>query len=300
MQVPQDKFIAWLQNKNLKPRTVQNYVYYFNKFSFLNFDQESISRFLSLPENRNTIARSFLLNFQKFLSINYVELGITPDLRAKIISVELPKLTGKRKNRIVNPIMHENISLLEQCLNTESDKLKLLLSYYCGLRLGELLKIKILSFNWESWKSDTSKMGECRVLGKGDKEGIALIPADLMKRIAIFINRGSFEGVDSFIFVAPGKTYNFQNMAREWQDHLSAAGLKCGLVQKTPEGKIIKETAVHPHRLRHSYATHLLNVKGLDIREVQELLRHSDIGSTQIYTHIDKQQLKDKLDDFHT
>lgn len=298
MQVPLDKFESWLINKNLKPRTVQNYIYYFNKFTFEAFDQESISRFLSLKENRNTIARSFLLNFQKFLMVNSDEFAINPELKARIASVELPKLTGKAKRRIISPISHEKIPLIEQALKTESDKIKLLLSYYCGLRLGELLKIRVISFNWDQWRQDPSKMGECRVFGKGDKEGIALVPADLMKRIAQFIRSNEFDNVTSFIFLSPGKPYHFNTLARDWEQKLSDAGFAAGIVQKTPEGKIIQETSCHPHRLRHSYASYLLNVMGLNLREVQELLRHSDISSTQIYTHIDKQQLKDKLQDF--
>jgi len=300
MRIPLDKFVSWLMNKNLKPRTVQNYTYYFNKFTYDSFDQESISRFLSFSENRNSVARSFLLNFQKFLLINHEEFGIGADMKVKIAMVELPKLTGKAKTRIIHPISHDQVEKLENVLESESDKLKLLMSYYCGLRLGELLKIKILSFNWDQWKKDQTKMGECRVLGKGDKEGIALVPSEIMKRIALFVRSQNFEGVGSCIFVSPGKKYNFQSMAKDWQNKLSAAGTVIGLVQRTPEGKIIKETAMHPHRLRHSYATHLLNVVHLDIREVQELLRHSDISSTQIYTHVDKQQLKDKLQDFHS
>jgi len=299
MKVPLDKFESWLFNKNLKPRTVQNYLYYFNKFTYGVFDQESISRFLSLPENRNTIARSFLLNFQKFLLINSKEFEISQELKNNIASVELPKLTGKQKERIIHPIPHEQIALLENALEHESDKLKLLFSYYCGLRLGELLKIKITSFNWELWKKDVTKMGECRVFGKGDKEGIALIPVDLMKRVSIYIRSKPFDGLGAYIFVEPKDKYNFNNLARNWQNVLRNAGLKAGITLVDQEGKIIEGTAVHPHRLRHSYATHLLNVVKLDIRQVQELLRHSDIGSTQIYTHIDKSDLKEDLKDFH-
>ena len=300
MQIPLDKFESWLINKNLKPRTVQNYIYYFNKFTYGVYDQESVAKFLSLRENRNTIARSFLLNFQKFLLVNHDEFMINPELRLKISAVELPKLTGRAKKRIINPIAHAKIPLLENSLFSESDKLKLLLSYYCGLRLGELMKIRIISFNWDQWKNNISKMGECRVFGKGDKEGIALVPSEIMKRIAQFVRSQEFEGVNAFIFVHPGLKYNFNSMARDWQTKLAEAGIKVGITQKDSNGKIIKETALHPHRLRHSYATHLLNEVGLDIREVQELLRHSDIASTQIYTHIDKQQLKDKLKDFHS
>jgi len=299
MNIPLDKFENWLVNKNLKPRTVENYLYYFNKFTYQVFDQESISRFLSVKSNRNDVARGFLVNYKKFLLVNYVEMGISLELKSNIASVELPILSGRKKQRVIRPISHDHILLLEKHLNTEKEKIQLLLSYFCGLRVGELLKISIVSFNWEEWKKDTSKIGECIVFGKGDKEGIALVPSNIMKRVATFIHSQNFDSVDSYLFRDPGKEYNFNNLVRQWQIRLSEAGVKAGICKINPDGAIIKSTSVHPHRLRHSYASHLLNVVGLNIREVQELLRHSSIQSTQIYTHLSKSQLKDKLSNFN-
>ena len=295
MRIALDKFETWLRNKNLKERTVENYIYYFNKFTYESYDQETVSRFLSDKSNRNSIARSFLVNFQKFLMVNYKELGIFQESRVKIAEVELPKLTGRIKQRLIKPIPHEQIARLERVLETEKLKLMLLLSYYCGLRLGELLKITIISFNWESWKKDTSKMGECRVYGKGDKEGIALVPAALMKRVAVFIKSKSFNSLDSRLFVRGGNDINLKNRSRTWQNKLNKAGIESGITKLDDKGKPIKETAVYPHRLRHSYASYLLNERGLNLREVQEVLRHSSLQSTQIYTHINKENLKKRL-----
>lgn len=296
MKVPIDKFEDWLVNKNLKPRTIENYLYYFNKFTSEIFNQETVSRFLSVKSNRNTIARSFILNYKNFLLANRDELGITPAVKLNIASIELPKLTGRSKQRLIRPIPHEQIKLLEVNLGTEMLKIQLLLSYYCGLRLGELLKITIISFNWDIWKQDTNQMGECRVFGKGDKEGIALVPSFLMKRIAGYIHDKGFPSINSYLFIDPSKDgARLKNLAREWQKKLREAGIRSGLTKLGSDGKPIPETAVHPHRLRHSYASHLINVVGLDLTEVKELLRHSDISSTQIYTHIDKTKLKTKL-----
>ncbi len=296
MKVPLDKFENWLVNKNLKPRTVENYLYYFNKFTSPVYDQESVSRFLALAPNRNSISRSFLLNYKKFLLVNSDELGISPELKSRIADVELPGLSGRAKQRIIRPIPHDKIPLIEKALENEKEKLQLLLSYFCGLRLGELLKIMIISFDWEKWKEDPMEMGECRVFGKGDKEGIALVPAEIMARVAAFIHNQNFSsGVQSYLFRDADKEYNFNNLARQWQLKLSKASVAAGVTQLTPEGGVVKETAVHPHRLRHSYATYLRNVLGLDIAEIQELLRHSDISSTKIYTHIEKEGLKKKL-----
>jgi len=298
MNIPIDKFENFLINKNLKPKTVQNYIYYFNKFTHEVFNQETVSLFLSLKENRNAVARGFLLNYKKFLLLSHSEFNISEQVRLNIASVEFPKLTGRIKQRIPKTIPHDKIPNLESNLKTEKERLQLLLSYYCGLRLGELLKIKIISFNWDKWKKDIDKMGECNVFGKGDKEGIALVPPKLMARIAKYIKSNGFKSVSSYIFVEPGKEYNFNSMARIWQNSLLEAGIASGITVKDDNGKVIKETSTHPHRLRHSYATYLLNVQKVDIRKVQELLRHSDISSTQLYTHVDKEILKEDLDGF--
>lgn len=298
MKVPLDKFENWLINKNLKPRTVENYLYYFNKFTSEVFDQESVSRFLSLAPNRNSISRSFLLNYKKFLLVNHEELKISPELKTKIASVELPGLSGRAKQRIIRPIPHEKIFDIDRHLETDKEKLQLLLSYFCGLRLGELLKISIISFDWDKWKEDPEEMGECRVFGKGDSEGIARVPADIMPKVAAFIHTQDFPSVQSYIFRDPNKEYNFNNLARQWQLKLSAAAIRAGVTQLTPEGKVVKETAVHPHRLRHSYASHLLNVVGMDIREIQKLLRHKSISSTQIYAHVENTNLTRKMSGF--
>ena len=296
MNIPLDKFEEWLGNKNLKERTIENYVYYFNKFTFDVYNQETVSRFLSVKTNRNSIARSFLVNFQKFLKVNYKELGINLELWKNIVDVELPKLTGRVKQRLVIPIPHEHIRLVEQYLQTEQLKLQLLLSYYCALRLGELLKITILSFNWDKWKKDISKMGECRVFGKGDKEGIALVPAVLMKRVGLYIKGRSFSSLDSKIFVRGNADINLKNKGRSWQMKLRDAGIRAGITKLDEHGKVIQNTVVHPHRLRHSYASYLLNEKGLNLKEVQEVLRHASLNSTQIYVHINKEKLKEKLE----
>jgi len=300
MNVALDKFESWLINKGLKARTVENYLYYFNKFTYEFFNQETISIFLSQSPNRNTVARGFLLNFKKFLLVNSTELNLD-HIKIDIASVELPKITGRKKQRIVNPLSKEDIHKLEAYLETEKLKLQLLISYYCGLRLGGVLKIKIVSFNWDTWKKDTSQMGECRVFEKGDKEGIALVPPELMQRVAKFIHNSNFQSVDNYLFINITKAnQKIKDLAKTWQNKLTQAGIDSGITQLDTAGIPIKETRVHPHKLRHSYATYLLNVVGMDIKEIQEMLRHSDISSTQIYTHTDMKKKKEKLKDIYS
>lgn len=290
MNIPIDKFENYLRNKNLKERTIENYIYYFNKFTYELFNQETISRFMSDKTNRNSIGRSFLVNFQKFLKVNYKELGLSEELRINISEVELPRLSGRTKKRLIKPIPHEQISTLEEFFEEEELKIQLLLNYYGLLRLEELIRIRIMSFKWDEWKKDTSKIGECIVLGKGDKEGIAFVPTSLMVRIARFIRNNNFNSVNAKLF---------SNGERSWQMKLRDAGIKTGITKLDEEKNPIEDTVVHPHRLRHSYASYLINVKKMDIRKVQIMLRHSSITSTQIYTHVDHEGLKEEIQDFN-
>jgi site-specific recombinase XerD len=131
-------------------------------------------------------------------------------------------------------------------------------------------------------------MVEVRVFGKGGKEGICLLPYPLLQRISAYIrnNTNKFHnGRDSNLFEYSG---------RYFQMHLRKAGIDSGLTRKDANGIYISNTIVHPHRLRHSFAGNLLK-KGVDIRYIKDALRHSSISSTEIYTQLSKEDLKEKL-----
>jgi len=299
MRIPIDKFRNWLVNKNLKTKTIEEYLYYFNKFLLYGpFTQENVSRFLSKKENMNGVSRSFLMNLRKFLMVNYKELGLNQDNRIDVSEVELPKLTGRVKERLVKPLTEEQILKLEQYLPREREKLQLLMSYYGGLRVGELYKIRIISFNWDEWKKDINQVGECSVFGKGDKEGLAFFPSAIMKRIAAFIHSQNYSSPSSYLFmknVDDIEKVNISNRVSTWQKHLRNAGIKSGISQVDANGNIIQDTRVHPHKLRHSWGHYLKSIKKLDIRDIKEFLRHSSIISTQRYTYTDKSELKELL-----
>jgi len=302
INISQEQFENWLLNKQLRANTVESYMYYFLRFTndANAFNQETAMKFFSKSKNRNSIGRSFLINFRKFLMQNHKSLKLSVEDLGDIVEMDLSTFKAKGKKILVYPIAHEDISLLEKHLPTERLKIQLMLSYYCALRLGEALKIRFRSFNWGDWGKDMTKMGECRVMGKGGKPGIALVPGPIMNRISHFFQSSEYPRLtqNSLLFlrsVLSDEEINVKNSARTWQMHLRQAGVDAGLTKKDSKGIIIKETGVYPHRLRHSYATYLLNTKKLNIREVQEILRHASITSTQIYTHIDKEELKEKL-----
>lgn len=289
------KFENWLRNKNLKEKTIEEYLYYFSKFQDTVFNQETVSRFLVSKSNRNGVARSFLVNLKKYIIQNYKELGFSIEQRLDASEVELPTLTGSIKKRIIKTLDEEQIKLLEKYLESEKEKLMLLCSYFGGLRVGELMKIRVIDFNWNEWKKDISQIGECNVLGKGDKEGVAFFPSELMVRVAKYIKTKRNLSLSSTIFIKHYHNYrNVNNAASAWNNKLKEAAIKAGITKMGENEKIVEETSIHSHMLRHSYATNLLK-KGVDIRKIQELLRHSVITSTEVYTHVSKEDLKKVL-----
>lgn len=161
------------------------------------------------------------------------------------------------------------------------DKAVLELFYACGLRVSELINLKIsdLFFNDEI----------IRVLGKGSKERLIPIGSsaikwinEYLKRSRILLEKKSLSA--NFLFLNSRGT------------KFSRMGVWKIVDRYLTEAEINKD--VHPHTFRHSFATHLLE-GGADLRAVQEMLGHSDISTTQIYTHIDRDYIKQVHKQFH-
>jgi len=160
------------------------------------------------------------------------------------------------------------------------DKAILELFYASGMRVSELSNLKMENINLE--------LGYVRCMGKGRKERI--IP----------IGKRAREAVDRYCQTARKKLAK-DNMILVL--FLSRLGKR---ISRQSIWKIIKLYAkkakikkeIKPHTFRHSFATHLLE-HGADLRSVQEMLGHSDISTTQIYTHVDKERLKSVHKEFH-
>lgn len=161
------------------------------------------------------------------------------------------------------------------------DKAILEVLYACGVRVSELINLKTsdLLFNDEL----------IRVFGKGSKERLVPIGSSAVKWTTKYLK----EGRPILERKSKSFTYVFLN-ARGTK--ISRMGIWKIVDFYTRQAGIEKE--VHPHTFRHSFATHLLE-GGADLRAVQEMLGHADISTTQIYTHIDKDYIKQIHRDFH-
>ncbi|MBF0123220.1 MAG: site-specific tyrosine recombinase XerD [Candidatus Omnitrophica bacterium] len=160
------------------------------------------------------------------------------------------------------------------------DKAILEIFYASGLRVSELVDLRVDSVNFD--------MGFVRCVGKGSKERLIPVGKSAMEALAKYLKGARVKvlkgrQVDSLFVSRLGKKISRQSIWKGIKFYAQKAGIK----------KTIK-----PHTLRHTFATHLLE-HGADLRSVQEMLGHSDISTTQIYTHVDRDRLRTIHKKFH-
>ncbi len=174
----------------------------------------------------------------------------------------------KKEKRIPTVLTKDEVKRLISVLETRKSKLMISLLYACGMRVSELVNLKISSLDFRD------KIGHV-VQGKGRKDRIFNIPEFLLQDLQEQAEKQK-QFDNEFLFSGPKGRLSSRNI----QKIVEKAAMKAGI-----------EKQVHPHTLRHSFATHLLE-NGIDIRKIQELLGHSDLSTTQIYTHISTEELK--------
>lgn len=156
------------------------------------------------------------------------------------------------------------------------DRALLELFYGSGIRLAELVGLDIQDLDLAN--------GNARVLGKGRKTRIVPLGSHTVTALQAWLSTRSDQQPEDPVFVGRG---NQRISPRTVQLRVKRAGMKA-----------LGVDSIHPHLLRHSFASHLLESSG-DLRAVQELLGHSDISTTQIYTHLDFQHLAKVYDVSH-
>jgi integrase/recombinase XerD len=189
-------------------------------------------------------------------------------------------LTAPRHGRRLPQVLArgEVAKLLDQPRGTDPSALRdralLEVMYACGLRASEAIGLEVSDIDLQA--------GVLRARGKGSKERVVPIGTEAVKALRAYISRGRAKLVgdrqESRLFVNfRGGQLTRQGLYKIVQRHARTAGL---------EGRM------SPHTLRHTFATHLL-AGGCDLRSVQEMLGHADIATTQLYTHLSTERLKD-------
>lgn len=160
------------------------------------------------------------------------------------------------------------------------NKAMLELMYSSGLRISELINLKVQDVNLN--------MNTIRVMGKGNKERMVPIGDYATKYLTLYIENFRF------LFLKK-KTSDYLFLSIRGEKMTRQAFFK--IIKKLKQEKNI-QTNFSPHTLRHSFATHMIE-NGADLRSLQELLGHSSISTTQIYTHVSDHLLKDNYHQFH-
>ncbi|MFP4468078.1 MAG: site-specific tyrosine recombinase [Bacteroidales bacterium] len=153
--------------------------------------------------------------------------------------------------------------------------------YGCGLRVSELIHLKISGIN--------KKESFIKVTGKGNKQRMVPIGRDALKHILLYMSASRIRtapqrGFEDHLFLNPnGKNLSRMMIFNIIRELCQAAGIR---------------KKVSPHSLRHSFATHLVE-GGADLRAVQDMLGHESITTTEVYTHLSREYLRENLLSFH-
>jgi integrase/recombinase XerD len=239
------------------------------KVKLYQISRREVSRYLGELRTKNNATTSIL---RKISSVKgfYEWLQEKGTLRDNPLSLlELPK----RRKSLPKTLSVSEVSRLLNCDQlVGQDKVIVELLYACGLRVSELATLPVRAVDLDG--------GYIRVLGKGGKE--RLIPLGGVSVVVVqkYLAETGLNGDDPLLVRFEGKGSLFK-----------AALNRREIWQRVRDMKHIIGREVSPHTFRHSFATHLLE-NGADLRVVQELLGHSDISTTQIYTQISKRHVK--------
>jgi integrase/recombinase XerD len=266
-------------------------------------DISKLRQFLDINErdvSPTSIVQKDLIDFLEFIT----DLGMSAYTQARMVSglkaffkflvyeevitkdpsalLEAPKLGRKLPDILDFPEIEELFSAID--LSTpEGARNRAMLEtlYSSGLRVSELTELKISNVHAE--------IGFLRVIGKGSKERLVPIGRDALKYILIYrdeirVHITIQKGFEDHLFVSKrGK---------------SISRVMVFMIIKDLAAKIGLKKSISPHTFRHSFATHLIE-GGADLRAVQEMLGHESITTTEIYTHLDRDYLKQVITQFH-
>ncbi|MFW5821467.1 MAG: site-specific tyrosine recombinase XerD [Bacteroidota bacterium] len=255
---------------------------------------------MGIQNDPDEILQDNIKGFIKWIN----ELGMSPRTQARVISglkaffrylllderinedptalIESPKI-GRNLPDILTL---DEINRIEACIDLSKpdghrNKAIIEVLYGCGLRVSELVDLRISDINM--------KMGYLKVRGKGEKERFVPIGSPAIKEIKNYLGQRNLlsniseESSDILFLNRRGK-----NLTRVMIYTITKnLALKAGITKK-----------VSPHTFRHSFATHLIE-GGADLRAVQEMLGHESILTTEIYTHLDREYLRETLMTFH-
>ncbi|MDA9302802.1 site-specific tyrosine recombinase XerD [bacterium] len=262
------KFVAFLEKKEVYSSPIQITEEFIQEFVY------DISKKIS-PRSQARIISGLRSFFEYLIFENYRESNPT-DL------IEAPK-TGRK---LPDTLSEEEINSLITAIDlskTEGERNRAMLEtmYSCGLRVSELIHLKISDLFFEE--------GFIKIIGKGNKERFVPIHFRAQKYIILYMNEIRVhllvvKGFEDTLFLnRRGKSLSRQMVFM----FLKELAIKINLQKK-----------ISPHTFRHSFATHLLK-NGADLRAIQQMLGHESITTTEVYVHLDTSFLKKVVEKYH-
>jgi site-specific recombinase XerD len=253
--------------KGFSKQTIKSYVYNVSRFldfverSRLNLSSDSVKGYLLVQDVGINTSRL------QYASISFFFREV---LKNPFSFEQVP--IKKKEKRLPKVISKEKIRRMIELTENLKHRLVIKLFYSSGMRLQELINLKRKDIDFERGVLNV-------VRGKGNKDRVTLISDGLKLDLLKYYSNNIFK--TEYVFEGRSGKYTRKSV----QKVLDLAGRKIG-------GKVT------PHMLRHSFATHLLEA-GVDIRHIQKLLGHSDLKTTEIYTHVsakDLTKIKSPLD----
>ncbi|MBE6144300.1 MAG: site-specific tyrosine recombinase XerD [Firmicutes bacterium] len=281
-----------LFDKNYSINTISSYIN--DLYNFLNFfnpngqekdlyklKETDIRNYIKNLKTNNISDRSIARKIST-LKTYYKYLIITKKINNNPLEfIIIPK---QKKTLPTVLSIEEILILLDIPLNNHYDyrnKAMLELMYATGLRISELINLKLSNVDLE--------LNLIKTIGKGNKERIIPIGDYATEYLKEYIYNHRLKFI---------KKYNSEYVFLNKSGTNISRQMFFKIIQNLAKQKNIK-TKFSPHTLRHSFATHMLEY-GADLRTIQELLGHSNISTTQIYTHLSTEKLRENYDNYHT
>jgi integrase/recombinase XerD len=277
----------------MSPNTVTAYIYDVGLLmNFISNNFESIT----IKEITNEVLISFISEIDNMDVGVYTQARIISSVKSffgflmleKIVSIdpteliESPKL-GRKLPDILTINEIEKVIMSVDLSQNEGQRNKAILEtlYSCGLRVSELINLQVSNLHFNE--------GIILVTGKGNKQRLVPIGAQAKKNILIYLehdrpkHRAEQKDDDILFLNRRGNKLSRQMIFYIVKNHVEKTGINKN---------------ISPHSFRHSYATHLVQ-NGADLRVIQELLGHASINTTEIYTHLDREDLRKVIMQFH-
>lgn len=258
------KLVSFYPNKQLSHIEQHDVVQFLNALNDLELSPRSLARVIS-----------GLKSFYNFLLIEeYIESSPLETIDSPKLPKKLPDVVGH------DDIMKMIASIDYSKIGAERDKLVLMLLYGSGLRVSELVSLKLDDLYFEE--------EFIKVLGKGNKERLVPLSNKTAKQIKLYLQ------------------YYYNEFQTQQTGNNLIINQRGNPISRIYIFKVIKKLAekaqlsksISPHTLRHSFATVMIEA-GADLRAVQQMLGHENLTTTEIYTHLDKSYLKTVIEEFH-